>query len=112
MHDAFTGLVVAALRQVILEHRCRRFLDLEEQRVLLVASLEQDDVGAGADAADADDLACDVDEPKPLEQVAAIVLQRLAVGAELFVEPFLDLVGGDPEALGDVGQAGRRSAAD
>ena len=35
------GLLEPALGQVVLEHRGRRLLDLEEQRVLLVTALEQ-----------------------------------------------------------------------
>ena len=37
------GLRVAALRQMVLQHRRGRLLDLQEQRVLLIATLEQDD---------------------------------------------------------------------
>ena len=76
---------------MILQHRCRRFLDLQEQRVLLVAALEQDDERPRADAADADDLAGDVDELEPLEQVASVVLQGGPVGAELLVDRVLAL---------------------
>ncbi len=96
---------------MVLEHRGRRLLDLQEQWVLLIAPLEQDDERARADAADTDDLASHVDDLEPLQQVAPIVLQRGSVGAELLVDHVLQLVGGD--AVGRVpGRApGRRSAA-
>ena len=79
------------LREVILEHRRGRFLDLQEQRVLLVAALEQDDERPGADAADAHDLAGHVDDLEALEQMAPVVLQRGPVGAELLADRVLRL---------------------
>ena len=85
------GCSIAALREVVLEHRRGRLLDLQEQRVLLVAALEQHDERPGADAADTDDLAGDVDDLEPLQQMAPVVLQRRAVGAELVVDRVLDL---------------------
>ena len=84
--------------QVVLEHRAGRLLDLQEQRVLLVASLEQDDEGARADAADADHLARHVDDLELLEQVAPVALQRRPVGAELGMDVVLELIRG--EAVG------------
>jgi len=50
-------LPVPALAQVRFQNRCRRLLDLQEERVLRVAPLEQDDECPGTDAADADHLA-------------------------------------------------------
>ena len=50
------------------------------------------------DAADADDLVRHVDHFELLEEVAAIVLQRLAVGAELLVDHVLHLVDRQPDA--------------
>jgi hypothetical protein len=67
------GLVIPALRQVVLEHRPGRLLHLQEQRVLLVAALQQHDERARADAADADDLARHVDDLEALQQVPAVV---------------------------------------
>ena len=64
---------------VRLEHRRLGLLDLEEQRVGVVASEHQRDPAPGADAADPDDLAGEVDQPVRLEQVAAVGLQRAAV---------------------------------
>ena len=80
---------------MVFEHRGRRLLDLQEQRILLVASLQQDDERARADAADTDDLASHVDHLEPLQQVAPIVLQRGPVGAQLLVDRVLQLIGRD-----------------
>ena len=78
---------------MVLEHRGGGLLELQEERVLLIAALEQHDERPGADAADADDLAGEVDDPELLEQVPPIVLQRGPVRAELFVDHLLDLIG-------------------
>ena len=64
------------------EDRCRRLLGLEEQRIALVATLEQDDEAARADTADADDLEREVDESIALDQLAAVLGERRAVVAE------------------------------
>ena len=53
-----------------LEHRGLRLLDLQEQRVPFVAADEQDHPRPGAHAADADDLAGEVDELVAREQLA------------------------------------------
>jgi hypothetical protein len=50
---------------VVLQHRGRCFSDLEEQWVRRVASLEQGDERAGADAADAADVALPVEIEEP-----------------------------------------------
>jgi hypothetical protein len=47
LHHPLAGLLVAALRQVILQRRGGGLLDLQAQGVLRVASLEQDDERAG-----------------------------------------------------------------
>src|ERR1700722_5224436 len=57
LHHPLTVLPVPALAHVRLKNRCCRLLDLQEQRVLRVAPLEQDDERPGADAADTDHLA-------------------------------------------------------
>ena len=88
------GWLVAALGQVVLQHRPGRLLDLQEQRVLLVAALEQADEGPGADAAHPHHLAGHVDQLEPLQQPALIVPQGGPVGAELLAEHPLHLVGG------------------
>ena len=69
--DARPGLV-PALRQMVLQYGLRGLLDLQEERVLLVAALQQHDERPRADAADADDLARHVDHLEPLEQVTAV----------------------------------------
>jgi hypothetical protein len=68
---------------VVLQHRGGRLLDLQEQRVLLIAALQQDDVGARADAADTDHLAGQVDELEPLQQVTPSIIQGGPVAPEL-----------------------------
>ena len=77
---------------MILEHRRRCLLDLEEQWIVLVTPLEQDDERARADTAHADDLARHIDDLEPLEQVTAVVLQRRPVGPELLVDRPLELL--------------------
>ena len=84
----------------------RRLLDLQEQWVLLIAPLEQDDECSRADAADAHDLASDVDDLEPLEQVSPIVLQGGPVGAELLADRLLQLVGGQTVARRSTSRAG------
>jgi hypothetical protein len=79
---------------VVLQHRPGRLLDLQEQRVLLVAALEQGDEGSGADAAHPDHLAGHVDQLEPLQQLALVVAQGGPVGAELLPERPLHLVAG------------------
>ena len=68
--------------RVRLEHRRGRLLGLEDQRIVLVASLEEDDEAACPDAADADDLQGEVDEPVALEEGAAALGHRGAVVGE------------------------------
>ena len=80
---------------MVLEDRSGRLLDLQEQRIVLVAPLEQNDEGARADAPDPDDLAGHVDDLEPLEQKTPVVLQRRTVSPELLVDHMLQLVRGD-----------------
>jgi hypothetical protein len=80
----------SALGQVILQDRGRGLLDLQEQRVVLVAALEQDDEGSGADAAHPDHLAGQVDDLEPLQQVPPVVLEGGPVGAELLPDQTVD----------------------
>jgi hypothetical protein len=91
LHHPLTGLPVPALAQVRFQHRRGRLLYLEEERIVRVASLEQDDVCPGSDAADADDLAGHVHHLEALEQLAPVILQGRPVGTELFVECWHDL---------------------
>ena len=83
-----------------LEHRGLRFLRLQEQWVAIVAAGEEDDPGAGPDAADADDLVGQVAELVALEQVGAVPLQ----GVRVFLQDLADhrlevVVGGALELL-------------
>jgi hypothetical protein len=68
------GLAVAALGQVVLQDRGGRLLDLQEQRVALVAALQQGDEGPGADTAHPDHLAGHIDQLEPLQQPALVEL--------------------------------------
>ena len=100
----FTRLGVAALGQVVLEHRGGRFLDLQEQRILLVAALEQDDERSGADAADPDHLAGHVDDLEALQKRPPVILQGVAVRAELLVDDTLELIDRRTDARGEHAQ--------
>ena len=65
---------------------------------LVVAAEHQADPGAGADAADADDLAGRVDVAEALEQLAPVARERAPVGADDTAEELLDpvrVLGGD-----------------
>ena len=55
-----------------------------------------------ADTADPDDLAGHVDHLEPLQQMATVVLQRGAVGAELLVDDLLELVGRHAGGVGEL----------
>src|SRR4030095_5652595 len=82
-HHALAMLLVAALGEVVLQHRGRRLLGLQKQRVVLIATLQQGDEGPRADAAHPDDLASGVDELEPFEQAALVVAERGPVGGGL-----------------------------
>jgi len=82
-HHSLPGIPVAALRQVVLQHRLRGFFHLQEERVLVVAALKQHDERAGAHTAHADHLASDVDDMEHLEQMPPIVVQCRPVLVEL-----------------------------
>ena len=92
MDNAFAGVAEPALRQVVFQHRRGRLLDLQEQRVVLISTLQQHDECAQPDAAHAHNLVGHVDDLEFLEEVPAIVLQRLAVVAELLVDHVFHLV--------------------
>ena len=79
---ALAAVAVLALADEALQHRRLRLLDLQEQRVLVVDAEEQGDPGLGADAAHANDLARQIDEPELLKQVAAVGLERPLVGTD------------------------------
>ena len=75
-----------------LEHRGLGLLGLQEERVLPVATHHQHHPGAGPDASDPDHLAGHFDESVAVEEVAAITLEALAVAAEQFSHPLLELL--------------------
>ncbi len=71
MTHSFAVVVELALRQVGLEHGRHGLLDLEEERVVLIAAHHQRHVAARSDAPDADDLVRPVDELIAIEQATA-----------------------------------------
>src|SRR4051794_14756619 len=75
LHHTLAVLLEPALRQVALQHRRCRLLDLQEQGIAIVAALEKDDERTGAHTADTDDLAGQVDDLEPLQQPAPVVLE-------------------------------------
>ena len=74
-------LVVAGL-EVRVEDRRGRLLGLEEQRIALVAALEEGHEAARPDAPDADDLEREVDEPVALDELATALGERGAIVRE------------------------------
>ena len=102
VHHALSGLLEPALRQVILKHGGRCLLDLQEERVALVAALQEDDESPRADAADSDDLAGDVDDLEALQEVASVALQGGAVRTELPVDHGSQLVSRHPGQGGNL----------
>ena len=91
LDDALAVLGERALAQERLEHRRLRLLELQEQRIVVVAAEHQDDPGARAHAADADDLAGRVDVAIALEQPPPVGAQRPPVRADEPVDERLDL---------------------
>ncbi len=91
--DPAPVVAVRAGVQVRLEDGGAGLLDLEDQRVAVVAAFEQQDEAAGADAADAHDLACGVEVAVAVEEDPALLGERAAVVAE-------DLAEGDPVEVG------------
>ena len=81
-----------ALAEERLQHRRLRLLELQEERVVAVATEQEHDEGAGADAADTDDLASGVHVAVALEQLAPVARQRPAVGANHASEEVLEIV--------------------
>src|ERR1700722_39738 len=71
-----------ARAEVGLEHRSDGPLHLQHERSPAVTADEQQHPGAGADAADADDLARHVHEPVAREQIAAVLIEARHVGVE------------------------------
>jgi hypothetical protein len=96
-HDSLAGLGVGAGSAMWIEHRRRRLLELEEQRLAEIG-LEEHDEAAGPHAADANDLGCHVDELVSVEHCGSVRRQRCAValeerlhvGARHVVEPVVE----------------------
>ena len=86
-HYALARSGVAALGQVVLENGGGGLLDLEEQGVGVVAALQEHHERPGADAADADHLACRVDDREFVQQLPAVVAEGGLVGAETAPRP-------------------------
>ena len=79
LDDPLAVVAVPAGAEVRLEHRGLGLLDLQQERVVVVAAEHQHDPRPGPDAAHADDLAGDVDEPVALDEDPAIVRERRLV---------------------------------
>jgi hypothetical protein len=106
------GVPVLALAGERLEDRGLRLLELEEERVVVVAAHEQCDPGSGPHAHDPHHLASEVHEAVARQQALAIGGERCAVLAQALVGPFGEsgrLVRG--QELGD-GDDERRVAQD
>ena len=81
-HHALAVVLVAARARVWLQDRVVRLLELEEQRVVVVATDQEHDPGAGAYAAHPDDLASHVNEPVAVDELPPVVLEGLSVDAQ------------------------------
>ena len=86
-NDAFALVGEFALAREWLEHGRPGFFDLQEQGVATSVD-EQQDPCLGADAANADDLAREVDDPVLVEQVVAIGRERPRVEANHLAHAF------------------------
>ena len=104
LHHPLAVLPEAALRQVLLQHRGRRLLDLQEERIMRVASLKENDERLVADAAHTDHLVGHVDDLEAIQQAALVLSQGGPVGLELLADQVVDVVGRD---AGDGGQVAR-----
>ena len=72
LDDALTVVVELARAEERLEHRRLGLLELQEQRIAVVAPEQEHDPGARSDAADTDHLARGVHVAEALEQVSAV----------------------------------------
>ena len=80
-------VLVHAPADVLLEHRLLGLLQLQEQRIAAVATEEQRDPRPRPDAADADDLPREVGQLELLEQLAPVVVERLAIDPDQRAQP-------------------------
>src|SRR4051812_14975835 len=129
LDDVLAGVREGALAQERLEHGRLRLLELQDERVGVVAAEQEDDPGAGPHAADAYHLARRVHVAIALQQPPPIGGERAPVGADdradevlhlLALDPGHDVldrdderrVADDPElAVDDLGQLRERSRA-
>ena len=91
--DTLALVGVPAAPGVVRQDRDLGFLGLQEQRFDPVAGVHQQDPGAGADAADPDDLAGHLDQGELLEQVPPVGLQGAPVLAQHGADLLVDRVG-------------------
>src|SRR5215207_5553742 len=90
--DTVSMVPVGALREERFEHRSLCLLDLEEQRIIFVATFEQHDVVSSADATYPYDLSRHVHETVLVEQVTPVVLQATPVDLQDVVDLFPQLL--------------------
>ncbi len=86
LDDPLAVIGELAPAEELLQHRRFCLLELQHERILAVATHQQRDPGAGSDAADADDLAREIDQLELLEQRPPVARKRLRVGAEKLVQ--------------------------
>src|SRR4051794_29272648 len=89
--DALAVVCERAPAEVRLEHGRPCLLDLQEERIAVVATEHQHDPAPRAHTADADHLACQVDVAERLEQLATVPLQRAPVDAHELSHLVLDV---------------------
>ena len=90
---ALALVAVPATPGIVRQDRDLGFLGLQEQRLVAVPGVHQHDPGAGADAADPDDLAGHLDQGELLEQVPPVGLQAAPVLAQHGADLLVDRVG-------------------
>src|ERR1700730_5361692 len=86
-HHSLGVVERGARSEVRLENRCLSLLDLQEERVTLLAPHEEDDVTTGIHAPHADDFVGNVNEVVFPEQHVAVFLQRFAVPLHKCAQP-------------------------
>jgi len=91
MPPAYLTQIDNPFAQKRLEHRRLGLLELEKQRIVVVAAEHQHDPRPCADAADPDHLARRVDVAKPLQQMFAVTLQRAPVATVDGARELLDI---------------------
>ena len=95
----FPVIAVRARAEVRFVDRRTGLLDLEEERIVPVAAVEQDEVHAHPDAADADDLPYPIDEGEAIEQLAAVLAEAHPVRLEDLLHEIgaIGVFGADPD---------------